>query len=380
MKKTYLLFIGAMTAFSINAQTIVNTGGGNKHLVLEEFSGIKCTACPGGHATLANIIAANPGVVHATGYNPTNSSYTNPSGTQGTDFRRSYADAFYSASYCSPGNGSRFMPSAFFNRKVLTNGNLLQSSSMWTGHANTVLSEPAELNVGLESTYNSSTQELTIDVEVYYLSNVSVGNSLYVQITEDDLTSDYQSGSSAAPGNPYVYKHTFRENVNVGQWGDAITGPTTQGSVYATQYTFDLNNAIDPIDISKAHIIAFVIESNSSNKEVYNGISVDANGGQGSTGTQATGINELINEQTISMFPNPTNSFSTISFNLNKEAMVDMKVYNSLGSVVYSSNEGIMASGMQHIIFDGTQLPKGMYFINLTIGDQVITKKLVLQE
>ncbi|MBL4594555.1 MAG: Omp28-related outer membrane protein [Flavobacteriales bacterium] len=380
MKQIYLLLIGVLMSFSMNAQTIVNTGPGNKHLVLEEFTGIKCTACPGGHTTLTNIVAANPGVVHVTGYNPTNSSYTNPSGTQGTDFRRSFADAFYSASYCSPGNGSRFMPSAFFNRKVLTNGNLLQSSSAWTAHANTVLSEPAELNVGIESTYNASTQELTIDVEVYYLSNITVGNSLYVLITEDDLTSDYQSGSSASPANPYVYKHTFRENVSVGQWGDAITGSTTQGSLYSTQYVFDLSNVIDPIDVSKAHVLAYVIESNSSNKEVYNGISVVANGGQASTGTQATGINELVNEQTISMFPNPTNSYSTISFNLNKEAIVDMKVYNSLGSLVYTTGDETMLAGMQEITFDGTQLPKGMYFINLTIGDQVITKKLVLQE
>ena len=379
MKKITLLLAGLCFSVVINAQTIVNTGVGDKHVVVEEFTGVKCSNCPAGHTTLSNIITANSGLVHAVAFVPTNSSYTNPSGTSATDFRRSFADAYYSSAYCSPGNGSRFMPSAFINRKVLTSGNILQNAGTWTGHINDALAETADLNVGAESTYNSVTKELTIDVEVYYLSNITSGNSLYVVITEDDLISTYQSGTSASVANPYTYKNIFRENVSAGQWGDAITGATTQGTTYSTQYVFDLDNAVDPIDVSKAHVVVYVIESSTTNKEIYNGISVAADGGLASTGTGTVGIVEEIKENTVSVFPNPTNGISTIEFNLIKNAPVKMNIYNSVGSLVSTQSSQNMVAGNHKLNFDGSDLAKGMYVLNLVIGDQVIIKKVSLQ-
>ncbi len=379
MKKSTLFFIGLLgLTFSISAQTIVYTGAGNKHAIVEEFTGIKCSNCPSGHTTLNGIITSNPGVVHTIGYNPTNSSYTDPTGTQGTDFRRSYLDPFYNSTYCSPGNGSRFMPSAFINRKILTSGNLLQSSSAWSGHVTNTLNETSPLNVGVKSVYNSTAQTLTIDVEVYYTSNVTAVNSLYVMISEDDLTSGYQSGSSATPSNPYIYKHTFRENVNTGQWGDAISSPTTQGSLYTKQYVFNLANAINPINIAKAHVLAFVIDANSSNKEVYTGMSVDADGGQGSTGTQVTGLNEISKNTDFNIYPNPSEG-DNINIQLNNIAdFSKLQVVNVLGELVYSENLSKKANQLvklESTIFKS----KGVYFIKVSSTENTTTKKLIIR-
>jgi len=378
MKKIYLIFLGLTTVSTFSAQTIVSTSSGDKHVIFEEFSGVGCSSCPGGHTIIANITAANPGKVHVVSYAPANSGYTHP-GFGGTDFRRSFADAFFTGTYCSPLSGSKFMPSAFINRKLI-GGDILKSIGSWTSHVNSTLTETADLNVGMKSTYDAINLELVIDIEVYYLSNITTSNSLYVLITEDDLTSPHQLGSSATAANPYVYKHIFRENVTSGQWGDAISGPTTQGSTYTTQLTFDLSNSIDPINIAKAHIVAFVVDGTSSNKKVYNGISVSADGGLASTGDGTVNVHEFINEDHLSIYPNPTSSISVVYFNLVKDTDVRMDVYNTVGSLVYSKKNRNMTAGNQKIIFDGTALPQGMYFINLIAGDQKITKKLSFQK
>jgi len=377
MKKSRLFFIGLLgLTFSVSAQTIVYTGAGNKHAVLEEFTGVKCSNCPAGHTEVTNILSANPGVVHTVGYNPTNSSYTDPTGTQGADFRRVFADPFYTGSYCSPSSGSRFMPSAFINRKLYS-GDILQSRSVWSGYVSNVLNEASPLNVGVKSVYNSTAQTLTIDVEVYYTSNVTAPNSLYVLITEDDLTSGYQSGSSATPSNPYTYKHTFRENVSTGQWGDAVTGTTTQGSLFIKQYVFNLTGSIDPINIAKAHVLAFVVDASSSNKEVYTGMSVTANGGQGSTGTQSTTVEELATKVNFNIYPNPSQGEVTINLK-NLLGNDQLQVINVLGEVVYS--EVLNKTSNQTIKIEPSVFnSKGIYFIKVSNSETSITKKLIIK-
>lgn len=376
MKKLLISFLG-LIGFTLmaHAQQFVLEGVGKKHVVLEEFTGIKCGNCPAGHAEATSIQTANPGLVHVVALPPTNSSYTNPSGTAGTDFRRPFADAFYTSSYCSPANASRFMPSAFINRKLGTDGNILQTRANWAGMVTNTLAETPDLNVAVKSTYNATAQTLTVDVQVYYTSNITNNTAIYVMLTEDDLTSDYQSGSSASAANPYIYKHTFRENISAGQWGDAITGPTTQGSLFTKQYIFDLTTAIDPINIEKAHIVAYVVDATSTNKEVLNGISTNANGGLATTGSAPTDLANLSVDGNVDIYPNPSTGNVFLSVN-NNEKQISIKVTNLLGETLYQTT----TKGKTEITLKGNTFPRaGMYFIELSNENSKITKNILIQ-
>jgi len=90
------------------------------------------------------------------------------------------------------------------------------------------------------------------------------------------------------------------------------------------------------------------------------------------------GMDEVISENGVTIFPNPTNEISTISFNLTQSSLVNMEVFNSMGSLVFTNGTETMNAGSQKVIFDGSELPNGIYFVNLTIGDQLITKKVSL--
>jgi hypothetical protein len=375
MKKITFLLAGlAGLAFSINAQTIVNTGAGNKHTILEEFTGTSCSNCPAGHTTANNMVTSNPGLVHVIAYSPTNSSYTTPA-NGATDFRRSFADAFYTGSFCSPSSGSRFMPSAFINRQLGTNNDILQSRTIWTGMGNSVLTESSPMNVGIKSTYNSTAQTLTIDVEVYYTSTVTANNNINVMITEDNLTSVYQSGSSANASNPYVYKHSFRENVTTGQWGEAITGTTTAGSLVTKQYVFNLSGAIDPINVANAHVVAFIVNNDASNKEVYTGISAVADGGQASTGV-FTGIEDVNNIIGLNIYPNPSKGDVTV--NINGENSSSLEVINVLGEIVHTETLN-NASTQKVTLGKDVFASKGVYFIKISNDKTSVTERVIIQ-
>ncbi len=372
MKKTLLLpAVALMSCASVQAQTIVGTAPTMKNAIIEEFTGVNCGNCPQGHTEVDNILSANAGRAFAVAYSPSNSSYTGTS-SGGTDFRRNYLDAFYTGSYCSPSSGSRFMPSAFINRKIGSNGDILQSRTIWSSMVDDVLEELSPMNVGLSSTYDANAQTLTIDIEVYYTQDVTDGNSFYVHIYEDGLTSPHQSGSSASASNPYVYSHTFREDLT-GQWGDPITGSTTQGSLFTDQIVFDLTTAEDPIDVSNAHIIAFVIEDNST--EVYTGVAVDADGGVGAT--DVVGIEDVATMD-ASIYPNPVNGELNIDLPEASTSDVNVSVLGIDGKQVATAV--INAGEVKEVLdVDALGMSAGVYFVHLSSDNQRRVEKIVVE-
>ncbi len=82
-------------------------------------------------------------------------------------------------------------------------------------------------------------------------------------------------------------------------------------------------------------------------------------------------------------YPNPFNPETTIGFYLEKEAEVDIKIYNIRGQLVKELHSGIMEMGRHNIIWhgdneSGSQAGSGVYFYQLKAGDLVKTKKMML--
>jgi len=80
-------------------------------------------------------------------------------------------------------------------------------------------------------------------------------------------------------------------------------------------------------------------------------------------------------------YPNPFNSSTTISFYLDKQAEVNITIYNVLGQKVFTLNQN-MLSGQNRIEWNakdnsGMDLPSGIYFYNLKTKEFSETKKLI---
>jgi len=260
MKIKSILFTLMLLATSVlMAQNYVSTEPQDKNAILEEFTGVSCPNCPAGHVVMAGILAANPGRAFCIAYHPSNSSYTAPYPGD-PDFRRTYPNVFYTTPYCGSG---RFMPSSFINRRIY-GGERLQSRTQWAGYANGIMAEPSPANMGLSTTFDFTAQMLYITVEIYYTDNMTDDNTVYVLLAENDLVSQ-QSGASG----PYTHKHTFREAF-VGQWGDLITDPTTQGSLVTLEYEW--STAGSGYIINNCEVLAFI--ENQASGEIITGVGV----------------------------------------------------------------------------------------------------------
>ncbi len=82
-------------------------------------------------------------------------------------------------------------------------------------------------------------------------------------------------------------------------------------------------------------------------------------------------------------FPNPFNSSTNISFSLEKNRFVKIKIYNILGKEVTKIIRQIFNAGTHTVSWDGTNyngesLPSGIYFYRLEAEDYFETKKMII--
>ena len=277
MKKFILsttLFISSIT--QLIGQNIVTINPQYKSTILEEFTGIYCGYCPDGHLIASNMYNANPDRVIL--INIHQGSFANP-GAGDPDYRTSWGDAIANQT------GLTGYPAGTVNRHVFSTaqsaGGTANGRSTWSAMSDEIMQQVSPVNVGASSTYNASTNELTIDVEAYYTSNSSAStNYMNVVLIQDSLLGPQSGGTNYNPtnyvGSDYVHSHMLRDMVT-GQWGDVINN-TTQGSLYQNQYIYTLPTDVNgvSVDISNCHLVVFVAESY---QEIYTGVSIAADGG-----------------------------------------------------------------------------------------------------
>ena len=84
-------------------------------------------------------------------------------------------------------------------------------------------------------------------------------------------------------------------------------------------------------------------------------------------------------ESSISNYPNPFSNTTTIAVNLSENKAVDVKIYNTIGTLVFSKNvKGNV--GQNEVTFDGGQLSSGVYYYTVTAGNEQATKKMIIQK
>ncbi len=255
MKKVLLTYILMLFGVTLFAQTIVSTGPENKNVILEEFTGIHCGACPGGHAIAQAIQDANPNDVFLV--NIHTGSYSTP-GTGEPDFRTDFGSAIAGQT------GLTGYPSGTVNRHVFpgwenTSGGTAMYRNYWTGAANQILGEGSYVNVGVEAEIDVSNREMTVHVEVYYTGNSPESTNLLNVAILQNNTLGPQSGGGA--GDEYVHMHRLVHLITE-QWGEEISTTTTGTFVDRTyNYTIPADYRDVPAELADIEIVAFVTET-----------------------------------------------------------------------------------------------------------------------
>ena len=88
--------------------------------------------------------------------------------------------------------------------------------------------------------------------------------------------------------------------------------------------------------------------------------------------------NNILSYSLNQNYPNPFNPSTTISFSLQVNGFVSLKVFDSLGKEVSTLLNEEKEAGSYSINFDANNLSSGVYYYKLTTGNFTQTKKMVL--
>jgi hypothetical protein len=265
MKKILLLTLFLFTICGNNfAQKWVSTSPENKKVVLEEYTGYKCTYCPDGHKIAKQLKADNPGKVflvniHAGGY-------AVPSSSADLDLRISEGELLATSS------GLGGYPAGSINRnKTPWASNRVD----WATETSGILAQSSPVNVYVKSDFNFDTRELTTEVEVYYTANSTVStNRLNIWLTQDHILGPQTGGTTYNPSNfengLYIHDHVLRSFITTNLYGDTIKN-TQSGSYFNKVYKTILPESVKnvPLLISRLNVIAFVAETNNKILSAY---------------------------------------------------------------------------------------------------------------
>jgi PKD repeat protein len=90
------------------------------------------------------------------------------------------------------------------------------------------------------------------------------------------------------------------------------------------------------------------------------------------------GVNELIEEtlSELNVYPNPSNDIVNMSFALSEKQQVDLNVFDISGRLVKQLNNKVLEKGTHQYTI--TDLPKGMYAVILSSGNNQQVKKFIV--
>lgn len=338
MKK--LLLWGLITVIMSGvtfAQDIVTTRPQKKAVVLEEFTGINCPACPYGHAAAEELLGNYPEKVFIinihTGY------YATPSEGQ-PDYRTSFGSGLEGQS------GLGGYPSATINRHLFVDlseeGGTALYRDAWPAAADRIFEESSPVNLGVSTVYNSETREVSVTVEAYYVEGLPFGiesNFFQVALVENHVIG-YQNGG----GSSYDHKHMLR-HLLTGQWGDEIED-IEAGTVVNRTYTYTLD---EEFVAENCNIVAFITETK---QEVLTGVEVpiidglhngeiESDYGRLFTNEPlASGESGIVSDFDVTLI-NGLNESQNVTLSLDNDAPADWDVSFSVNEVLYTESASL---------------------------------------
>lgn len=261
MKQIHTLCGIALPAL-LSAQSLVSTSPQSRTVLLEDFTGVNCQYCPEGHTIMETVESGAPDQVVLLGIHA--GGFAVPSGSQ-PDFRTPWGNAMNTFFTVSA------YPSGVINRHTFPSPmGLAMGRGYWAAAAEEMLAAPSPVNLGMASTFNATTREVSVTIEVLYTADSPAGNDfLSVVIKESGINGPQVSTSGTIPN--YTHDHVVRGAVTP-TWGDEVT-QTNAGFFHTLNYTYTLP---DTWVAENCEVVAFIGENQS---DVYQAREVAVDGG-----------------------------------------------------------------------------------------------------
>jgi thiol-disulfide isomerase/thioredoxin len=244
------------------------------------------------------------------------------------------------------------------------------------GYTNAIFDQfySAPCFVTIKADANISGQKVTVTGNVTSNATISGTVKLYIAVVEKKSTKNVKSNGETE--FHYVMKKMIPDANGVTVTpvkGTPI--PINQTYTFPGNYRLPANGqTANLINLATEHIVeeftdltVVVWLQSSATKEVF----------QSEFATTVNAVEEETSNFMVNLYPNPVSTTGQIRFNLENPTLVSFEVVNSIGQKVFSNIPSTLTAGTQVLDFDASTLLSGVYYMNLYLGNEVITRKFV---
>ena len=245
------------------------------------------------------------------------------------------------------------------------------------------------------ATWDAVTRILNVSVTADFQASATNSYKLACALSEDNVTGTvagyeqhnyyaanaygpmggYESLPSVVPATQMVYDHVARA-ILPSFAGSAAAFPSVinNGDSYTMTFSYDLS--ANTWDIDKINIISMLIDpsgmidnagSTTVAEAVINGYT-----------NSLTTISGSYADELFQVYPNPATTNATVAINLNKESDVSLKIVDMSGKEVAARNYGLI-NGASTVGINTSNFQSGVYMVELTVNNQKMTKRLIIQ-
>lgn len=227
----------------------------DQKILIEDFTGHRCGACPAAHEIAKELEETYPGKVILVSIHAGGLAKPAPPLGYTADFRTPMGeelDAYYQV-------GIVGYPKGLVNRTQYAGSTLLEPAN-WGPALVPFLSQKPKALLHLSQNYNAASREVSITTEAEYIEAGNYNHYLVVMITEDSIVSrQYMNFAEPPDIDDYVHHHTLRGVVTEGTWGEMlVAGQTAAGTLKEKTHTFTLP---DEWNDKRCRIVAYLRES-----------------------------------------------------------------------------------------------------------------------
>jgi len=328
--------------------------------LLEVFTSSTCPPCNPGNANLHSIIDNHPGKYTVLKYQQ--------------DF---------------PGTGDPYATTESVNRRSFYSINSIPRMEIdggWDGNANSFTEKllldayavPSFLNI--TATYKVIGKNVQINATFDPITNFPSNNlrafvAIYEKLTTKNIKTNGETEFT------YVMKKMITNETGIS------IGALTKGTPYNLNrsYTFNgdyrlptngqaanrINNAIENSVEEFTDLGVLIWVQDYSTREVLqSAFAVDMSSINAET-TPGNGI--------TTFYPNPVNNEAYVDFVLSADNNVSVSVFNLLGEQILFEDKGVVTTGPNTLYMDFSNFDKGIYVLKLKIGDDIFTKKFIVE-
>ena len=269
----------------------------------------------------------------------------------------------------------------------------------WTGDLATY--QVAEVDLGTANLAQSGNITVTVTADAYpanstmtqAVTKVTTPSTTQVRvgITFDDWPEECIWGIFDEAGNPITVVDYSVNTPAVGaSVAQLVALPSTgcYSFVYADQYGDGLHGSQWTVNtVGDGNMAVTTVDANNATFSTiwsYDGtydVSFNESAINATNVVNTVGVNEVaMTEEALSAYPNPTNNQTNVNFMITTASEVKMSVINMLGDVVMNNNFGTLSAGNYNEVVNFSNMPAGLYLVNLNVNGKVSTLRLTVNK